>query len=102
MAFPTAREKANSRKNMIFHIFCLIKKSVKMPKFEKFALVNAMEFSLFIFSRKNFWEKLWNLLRPVTFWQNILWRQFYKSCKMANYFLDSRIKKYRKRRERKN
>ena len=35
MALRPAIEKPNSRKNMIFHIFCLIEKLSKMPKFAK-------------------------------------------------------------------
>ena len=84
MASRTPRDKANSQQNMIFHILCLIKRLIKMSKFAKFTLVNAMEFSLFRFYRRNFWNHSLNLLRRVTFWQNVLWQQFYKGCNMAN------------------
>ena len=62
-----AREKPNSRKNMIFHIFCLIKKLCKMSKFAKFTLV----ISLFKYFRKNFLDRFLNLLREITCLQNV-------------------------------
>ena len=50
---------------------CLIKELTKMPKFSKFAMVNAIDFPLFRSSKKTFLDRLLNLLRHVTFWQNI-------------------------------
>ena len=58
---------SNSRKNMIYHIFCLIKKSCKVSKFAKFMLV----ISLFKYSRKNFLDRFLNLPRGMTCLQNI-------------------------------
>ena len=58
---------SDSRKNMIFHIFYLIKKLCKMPKFAKFMLV----ISLFNYSRKNFFDRCLNLPRGMTCLQNI-------------------------------
>ena len=59
---------SNLRKNMIYHIFCLIKKLCKVPKFAKFMLV----ISLFKYSRKNFLDRFLNLPREMTCLQNIL------------------------------
>ena len=67
MTLPLAREKPNSWENAIFHIFCLIKKLSKMPKFAKFALV----ISLFKYSRKNFLDWFFNLSRGMTCSQNV-------------------------------
>ena len=69
MASRPPRDKANSQQDMTFYILCLIKRLIKMSKFAKFTLVNAMEFSLFRFYRRNFWNQSLNLLRRVTFWQ---------------------------------
>ena len=67
LSLRLAREKPNSRKNMIFHIFCLIKKLCKMRKFAKFTLV----ISLFKYFRKNFLDRFLNLLREITCLQNV-------------------------------
>ena len=58
---------SNSRKNVIFHIFYLIKKLCKMPKFAKFVLV----ISLFKYSRNNFLDLFLNLSRGMTCLENI-------------------------------
>ena len=52
---------------MIYHIFCLIEKLCKMPKFAKFMLV----ISIFKYSRKNFLDRFLNLPRGMTCLQNI-------------------------------
>ena len=67
MALQPTREKPNSRKNMIFHVFCLIKKLSKMPKFAKFTLV----ISLFKYSRKNFLDRFLSLPWGMTCLQNV-------------------------------
>ena len=63
----THQRKTNSRKNMIFHVFCLIKKLSKMPKFAKFTLV----ISLFKYSRKNFLDRFLSLPWGMTCLQNV-------------------------------
>ena len=52
---------------MIFHVFCLIKKLSKMPKFAKFTLV----ISLFRYSRKNFLDRFLKLPWGMTCLQNV-------------------------------
>ena len=71
LIFKTHQRKTKFTEKHDFHIVCLIKKLSKMPRFVRFTLVNAIEFSLFRCFRKIFFDGFLNLLQCMTFWQNV-------------------------------